>query len=104
MSYFFKQVPNFFNVFLDALNDMCDKFISMPKNVTELLLIARSYKDVGLPGCCGSMDVVHMRWSQCHLGDLNRTKGKESYPSLAFECVTDFNWSIMGVYGPAFGS
>ncbi len=59
------------------------------KNATELLPIARNYENVGLPGCCGSMDVVHVRWSQCPAGDLNRAKGKETYPSLAFECVTD---------------
>ncbi len=44
-----------------------------------------------------------MRWSQCPTGDLNRAKGKESYPALAFECVTDFNRQILGVYGPHFG-
>jgi hypothetical protein len=49
------------------------------------------------------MDVVHVWWSQCPLGNLNRAKEKESYPSLAFECMTDFNRRIMGVHGPAFG-
>jgi hypothetical protein len=49
----------FFNIFLDATNSLAN-----PKNVTELLLIARSYKDIGLPGCCGSMDVVYVQWSQ----------------------------------------
>jgi hypothetical protein len=93
----------FFNVFLDALNDMRDEFISMPTNATELRWIARSYEHVSIPGCCGSMDVVHVQGSQCPLDDFNRAKGKESYPSLAFECMTDYNWRIMGVYGPVFG-
>jgi hypothetical protein len=44
-----------------------------------------------------------VQWSQCPSGDLNRAKEKESYPSLVFECVTDYNRRIMGVYGPAFG-
>jgi hypothetical protein len=93
-----------FEIFLNAMMDMRDEFISMPKNATELLPIARNYENVGLPGCCGSMDNVHVRWSQCPAGDLNRAKGKETFPSLAFECVTDFNRRIMGVYGPQFGS
>ena len=76
----------------------------MQKNATELLPIARNYENVGLPGCCGSMDVVRVRWSQCPAGDLNRAKGKVTFPSLAFECVTDFSRRIMGVYGPQFGS
>ena len=50
------------------------------------------------------MYIVHVRWSQCPAGDINRAKGKETFPSLAFTCVTDYNWRIMGVYGPQFGS
>ena len=65
--------------------------------------ITQGYEKSGLPGCCGLMDVVHVRWSQCPTGDLNRAKGKESFPTLAFECVTDFNRQILGVYGPHFG-
>ena len=35
---------------------------------------------------------------------MNRAKkGKESFPTLAFESGTDFNWQIMGLYGPYFG-
>ena len=94
----------FFHVFIDEMNNMRDEFISMPKNASELAPITRGYEKSGLPGCCGSMDVVHVRWSQCPTGDLNRAKGKESYPTLAFECVTDFNRQILGVYGPHFGS
>ncbi len=41
---------------------------------------------------------------KCTRGSLNRAKGKETYPSLVFECVTDYNRRIMGVYGPQFGS
>jgi hypothetical protein len=69
------ECRSFFEIFLNAMMDMHDEFICMPKNATELLPIARSYENVGLPGCCGSMDVVHVRWSQCPAGDLNRAKG-----------------------------
>jgi hypothetical protein len=74
------------------------------KNVSDLVPITKGYEESGLPGCCDSMDVVHMQWSQCPTSDLNRAKGKESLPTLAFECVTDFNRQILGVYGPHFGS
>ena len=94
----------FFEIFLNAMMDMRDEFISMPKNATELLPIARNYENVGLPGCCGSMDIVQVCWSQSPAGDMNRAKGKETFPSLAFECMTDYNRRIMGVYGPQFGS
>jgi hypothetical protein len=75
--------------------------------VTNKLIILKSYTQVesaqyqGSRGHNPTSDDV--QWSQCHLGDLNRAKGKESYPSLALECMANFNWRIMGVYGPAFG-
>ena len=98
-----KQLP-YFSVYSSKLNNMCDEFIGVLKTVTELKPITRSYENVGLPGCCDSMDVVHVRCYQCPTGYLNRAKGKESFPTLFLECVTDFNWRIMGVYGPHFGS
>ncbi len=49
------------------------------------------------------MDVVHVWWLQCPTGDMNRAKGKESFPTLAFKCVNNFNRQKMGVYGPHFG-
>jgi hypothetical protein len=64
----------------------------------------KRYEEVGLPGCMGSVDVVHVKWSNCPAGDFNRAKGKESYPSLAFECISDFDRQITSVYGPQFGS
>ncbi len=69
----------FFEILLNAMMDMSDEFSSMPKNATELLPIARNYENVGLPGCCGSMDVVHLRWSQCPAGDMNRAKGRRPF-------------------------
>ena len=66
--------------------------------------INRYYEFVGLPGCVGSMDVVHTKWSQCPTGDINRAKGKEGYPTLGFQYITDYNCRILGIFGPMFGS
>jgi hypothetical protein len=46
------------------------------------------YKEVGLPGAVGSVDVVHIKWSNCPAGHMNRSKGKEGYPTLAFKCIS----------------
>ncbi len=83
---------------------MRDKEISMPSNLTALRRVESSYTSVGLPGCCGLIDVVHVKWSNCPTGDFNCAKGKESYPTLGFECITDFNRRIMSIYGPHFVS
>ena len=62
------------------------------------------YEEEGLPGVAGSVDVVHVKRAICPAGDFNRSKGKDSYPSLAFECITDYDRRILGVFGPQFGS
>ena len=94
----------FFFIFIEALVEMKDEYIFIPRNLTELRRVSRDYNTVGLPGCVGSMDVVHVKWANCPTGDLNRAKGKEGYPTLAFQCITDFNRRVLAIYGPQFGS
>jgi hypothetical protein len=50
------------------------------------------------------MDIVHVKWANCPTGDYNHAMGKEGFPSLAFECITDYNLKVLGVYGPLFRS
>jgi len=66
--------------------------------------MSKYYGDVGLPGCCGSMDVVHVKWSSCPTEDHNHVKGKAGYPTLEFQCITDYNRRVIGIYGPQFGT
>ena len=54
--------------FIDAMMDMKDEFIYLPHNVGEMNRLECDYCEVGLPGTCGSVDVVHI---------INHTKGKE---------------------------
>ena len=62
------------------------------------------YEEEGLPGAARSVDVVHVKRANCPAGDYNHSKGKDLYPSLAFECITDYDCWILGVFGPQFGS
>jgi hypothetical protein len=64
----------------------------------------KSYESIGLPGACGSINVVHVKWLACLTGDYNRAKGKEGYPTLAFQCITDYNHHFLGIYDPQFGT
>jgi len=98
------EVRKFFYIFLDAIVDMKEEYIYMPRTITELKSVNKSYNAVGLPGCCGSIDVVHVKWSNCPAGDFNRAKGKETFPSLGFECITDFSRRVLSIYGPHFRS
>ncbi|KAL7425583.1 hypothetical protein ACHAXH_000201 [Discostella pseudostelligera] len=79
-------------------------YIYLPREEEEVRRVMADYEEVGLPGAVGSMDVVHVKWSNCPAGDFNRAKGKESYPSLAFQCISDYNRRICHVFGPQFGS
>ena len=98
------EIRLFFFDFLAAMVDMKDEYVFLPRNVTELHRMSKYYDEVGLPGCCGSMDVVHVKWSSCPTGDHNRVKGKAGYPTLAFQCITDYNRRVIGIYGPQFGT
>ncbi len=80
------------------------EYVYFPRTSEELAETMKCYEQVDLPGTMGSVDVVHVKWSNCPAGDFNRSKGKESYPSLAFECITDIDCCILGVFGLQFGS
>ncbi len=83
---------------------MKDEYICLPWNLTESKRAYRDYNAAWLPGSVGSMDVVHVKWSNFSTGDHNRAKGKEGYPTLGFQCITDFNRRVMAIYVPQFGS
>ena len=91
------KICSFFDTFLHVIHEMREDYISMPRNISQLRRITNYYKVAGLPGCCRSMYVVHVKWSSCPTGNHTRAKSKGGYPSLAFQCVTDFNHRILAV-------
>ncbi len=94
----------FFHKILDKMCSIKRQWIYLPQNKEELWRVAAEYNAVGLPGCCGSIDVVHVKWGNCPAGDYNRSKGKETYPSIAWEVITDTKRQIMNKFGPQFGT
>ena len=81
----------FFQKFVKYLFDKRADYIYLPHDELELQAVMKRYEEMGIPGAMGSVDVVHIKWSNCPAGDFNRAKGKQSYPSLAFECISDFD-------------
>jgi hypothetical protein len=94
----------FFLTFVEKMASISNEYVYMPRTPEELREVMKCYEEVGLPRAVGSLDVVHVKWSNCPAGDYNWAKGKELYPFLAFECISDFNCHIVGVFGPQFGS
>jgi hypothetical protein len=55
------KVRKFFNAFIEALVDMNDEYICLPRNITELQHVNKDYNATGLLGYVCSMDVVHVK-------------------------------------------
>ena len=91
-------------VFLEVMFSLRDVYIHLPRDMNELLNVLDVYAGSGLPGCTGSIDVVHCKWSNCPAGDAVKATGKEKFPSLAFECVTDNRRRVLGVAPVQFGA
>ena len=47
--------------------------------------------ELGLPGCIGWMDAVHVSWRKCPAGARHEHTGKEGYPTRAYNVVCDHN-------------
>lgn len=73
----YTEIRKFFHFFLDKMCSMEDEYIYLPRDEDELKDVTTPYKLVSLPGCMGSIDVVHVKWSNCPAGDQVRSKGKE---------------------------
>ena len=94
----------YFKMFVEMFSKYRDEYIHLPRNREQLQEVMERYRDVGLPGAMGSVDVVHCKWSKCPTGDFNRAKGKEGYPTLAFQCISNYDRRIYGIFGPQWGT
>ena len=59
--------------------------------------IEPTFNRVGFPGCCGSMDAVHLGWEKCPHSQVGLHVGKEGFPTIAFNCVSDHNGRVIHV-------
>jgi hypothetical protein len=94
----------FFHFSIDCMYGIHHEFVDYPSSEEELDQIMNRYEENYLPGCGGSVDVVHVKLSKCPAGDVNHAKGKEGFPSLAFEVVMGFDRQILGVSKAHFGT
>lgn len=62
------------------------------------------YEFLYLPGCAGSIDVVHLKWSNCPSGDKNCCTGKGKFPMIAFEVILDNICKIFGISSVQHGT
>eukprot|EP00613_Pedinella_sp_CCMP2098_P060687 CAMPEP_0171982880 /NCGR_PEP_ID=MMETSP0993-20121228/272970_1 /TAXON_ID=483369 /ORGANISM="non described non described, Strain CCMP2098" /LENGTH=685 /DNA_ID=CAMNT_0012635561 /DNA_START=176 /DNA_END=2236 /DNA_ORIENTATION=+ len=74
------------------------------KTKEGLVQIEAAYKLLGLPGAVGSMDVVHIAWCMCPTYLANLAKGKEGYPSVAYNVVCDHEGNATAVLPGTYGA
>lgn len=72
-------------------------YCSPPTTAEEIKHTTGVYARMGLPGCIGSTDCVHIRWERCPAGSRSLHKGKEGYPTLSYEVTVDHSKRIIGV-------
>ena len=77
----------FFMKWVGLMTSVKEKFIYMPHELLELEAITSAYSAMGLPGCVGSVDCVHIGWDACPTQYTSMYKGKEGYPSIAYEVI-----------------
>ena len=78
--------------------------VRMPSNINELMEIEAAYAAVGIPGTCGSMDVVHIPLGACPHGLINVCTGKEGYPTLAYNVICDHSGRALALMPGAYGT
>ena len=82
---------------------LAPEWIKPPSSWQELAKTLRAYGFIGLPGCVGSFDVVHIWWDKCPTYLQNLFTGKEGFPTIAFQvhCLHNgwISWVCPGQYG-----
>ena len=61
------------------------KYCNPPSTPEEMSSCTEIYRRLGLPGCVGSTDCVHIRWERCHISERSNHKDKEGYATLSYE-------------------
>ena len=62
------------------------------------------YGILGLPGCIGSIDCVHIGWDCCPAGNRSDAAGAKGHPTLSFEVIVSHTRRILGVSRAFWGT
>jgi hypothetical protein len=87
----------FFIDWTTKMSSLKAEYIYMPRDDTELKFVVGEYEALGLPGCIGSVDCVHIGWDNCPVQMKNMYTGKEGYPSIAYEVICTSRRRIQSV-------
>ena len=94
----------FHNFNYHAREELYPVHVRMPSILEELMEIEAAYAAVGIPGACGSMDVVHIPLGRCPHGLINVCTGKEGYPTLGYNVICDHAGRALALMPGAYGT
>ncbi len=80
------------------------QYIRFPSTVEEINKTTSYYAKLGLPGCIGSLDCVHIHWGMCPISSKNKATGKEGFPSLVYSVTCNRLGFISSIAGSFWGS
>ena len=74
--------------------------LKWPRTMEEIRHCEGVYRELGLPGCIGSTDGVHVASDVVAVNLQGDHCGKERYPTVVFNVTTSHNRRIQNVAGP----
>ncbi|CAM9853757.1 unnamed protein product [Discosporangium mesarthrocarpum] len=75
---------------------MVETWIGLPFSDQELQHTMEAYHRLEFTGAVGSTDVTHLSWNKCPVVDTRSYKGKEGFPTLAYEVTVDHSMRALG--------
>lgn len=92
------SIQVFFHLFCYHFSiDNYDNYITYPKTPEEISQTEGIYRLVGLPGCIGSTDCVHIGWNVAPASCSQEYKGASGKPTISYEFSVDHHKKIMAV-------
>lgn len=92
---------SFFHEFCEKFVTLRDEYISSQSDVQH---VEHMYNSLGLPGCVGSVDCVHIPWDRCPAAFTSWCKGKEGVPTIAYEVSVLHTRRIIAVTTGYYGA
>ena len=98
-------MQGFFHQFTSKVrSELYDLHVHMPKTKEEMSEAEAPYAVLGFPGAFFSMDVVHVAWCMCPEYLSHLTKGKEGFPTIAYNVCSDHQGRALSVCPGAYGA
>jgi hypothetical protein len=80
------------------------RFVKAPTTEAEITKAMGPYTALGLNGCLGSTDAVHIWWGMCPTSKSTVFTGKEGYPTIVFNVTCTHDGAATHVGTGTYGS